>query len=573
MLLFLKIRDFALIRELEIEFDRGLNLLTGETGSGKSIIVDALGLLLGSRSSQDMIRSNCDLAVLEGIFEFDQDSSLRDLLEKAGLAGDDNEVLIRREIAASGRNRIFINNGACSLALLKPLGEMLADIHGQHDQRSLLELAAHREWLDRFGGNGALRTEVRTSYRKLRNISEQIESIHMDEQERLRRMEILQFQLDEIRSAGLRCEEKIELENEQNILRNRERIFALATEAYAILYESDTALLTQATRVEKILQELETYDSRWIEHKEALRDSFFKWEDLAYAARDYVGSVDFTPERLGRVQQRLFDIDRLEKKYGPSFQDIQSHADKCEKELAMLSSYADTSKTLSEQFSHKASEYRARAGALSEKRAKDAARLEDEIKGEFAALAMERMELTVKLVSGSDLQEDGKLPSGYGPEGVDHVEFLVAPNKGEEMRPLARIASGGELSRIMLAIKSLCGSADKGRTLVFDEVDAGIGGRVAEAVGRRLQVISGDNQVLCVTHLPQIAAFARQHYCVRKEVVAGRTETMINQLDSAQRIHEVARMLGGATITETTRKHAREMIEQAARKSRPTIPR
>jgi DNA repair protein RecN (Recombination protein N) len=267
------------------------------------------------------------------------------------------------------------------------------------------------------------------------------------------------------------------------------------------------------------------------------------------------------------VQQRLFEIDKMGKKYGPSFQEVVAHADKCEKELAMLTSYADTSKMLSEQFDHEASEYRAQASALSEKRKKDALSLEEKIRREFAALAMERMELKVKFDVGDDSQGNGVLQAGYGTDGIDHVEFLIAPNKGEEMRPLARIASGGELSRIMLAIKSLCGGADKGRTLVFDEVDAGIGGRVAEAVGRRLQDISSGNQVLCVTHLPQIAAFARQHYCVSKEVVDERTETVIKRLDAAQRNHEVARMLGGETITETTRKHAREMVEQAAKRS------
>jgi DNA repair protein RecN (Recombination protein N) len=279
--------------------------------------------------------------------------------------------------------------------------------------------------------------------------------------------------------------------------------------------------------------------------------------------------MDFTPERLETVQQRLFEIDRLTNKYGPSFQNIMSHADQCEKELAALESYADASKLLLEQYHEQANEYRSRAGALSEKRRMDAARLENEICGEFAALAMERMVLKVNLHPRNDVRPDGELAHGYGPDGLDHVEFLIAPNKGEEMRPLARIASGGELSRIMLAIKSLCGGADKGRTLVFDEVDAGIGGRVAEAVGRRLQAISGDNQVLCVTHLPQIAAFARQHYGVSKEMIAGRTETLVTPLDAPQRVLEVARMLGGATITETVRKHAGEMIEQAARQYQP----
>ena len=564
MLRLIRIRNLALIRELEMEFGTGLNLLTGETGSGKSILVDALGLLLGARSSQEMIRSECETAVVEGLFEIGDCRSVLQILNDSGFEPDDNGLLIRREISASGRNRVFVNSHLATLSLLKTIGDRLADIHGQQEQRSLLDLSTHLEWLDHFGGNAAPVQEIRAHYKNLRDTARQLERMETNEQERLRRIDILQFQIDEIRRVDPKPDEKEELEREQTLLSNREKILALATEIHALLYESESSILRGIARVEKLAEDLRRYDASWIANGELLRESRYKLEEVAYAARDYAAGSDFSPERLEQVNQRLYALEKLTKKYGSSCREIVDYLKTCTGEMDALAAHADSAARLSAQFASELDSYRECAARLSEKRRADAGRLEKEIRKEFASLAMDPMILRVHFHPTAESGAAGRIPAHYGLSGTDHVEFLIAPNKGEAIRPLARIASGGELSRLMLAIKSLCGNEEGDRTLVFDEVDAGIGGRVAEAVGRRLRDIARESQVLCVTHLPQIAAFARHHFNVRKEVVDGRTETAVKPLSEPERVQELSRMLGGETITQTTRRHASEMLERSA---------
>jgi DNA repair protein RecN (Recombination protein N) len=565
MLQLLRIQNFALIRNLDIEFGPGLNLLTGETGSGKSILVDALGLLLGNRSSQEMIRSDCDSAIVEGIFELETFSPARQVLAEAEFEADENPLIIRREITSSGRNRVLINNHLATLTLLKSVGEELADIHGQQDQRSLLDLATHLEWLDYFGRNGQSLREVRECHRQLKSIAGKLESLETDEKQRLQRIDVLRFQIDEIRRVNPQPEEKETLEQEKNLLANYEKILALATETYSVAYDDEMSISRQAIRLERILEELELFDKSWGVHKEALRESRYKLEDLAYTARDFTArGSEFSPERLEQVHQRLYALDRLVKKYGSSIPDVLGYMDRCLKELEGLLAHADSCAKLSEEFDHEFTQYRECANVLSNKRKADASRLESEIRKEFTALAMERMEMQVRFNSWDENQITGRLPAFCGLNGIDNVEFLIAPNTGEEMMPLAKIASGGELSRLMLSIRSLCRNEEAGKTLVFDEVDVGIGGRVAEAVGRRLRGISKNNQVLCVTHLPQIAAFGSEHFNIRKEVIGDRTETIVKRLSESERIEELARMLGGENITKTTQRHAMEMLEYSA---------
>jgi DNA repair protein RecN (Recombination protein N) len=569
MLRFLRIRDFALIRNLEVEFGDGLTVLTGETGSGKSILVDAFGLLVGTRSSPEMVRTHCEAAVLEGVFSVES-SLVAEQLEAAGINREDDSLLVRREISTSGRGRVFINNALATLTLLKSIGAALADIHGQQEHQALLDLFTHLKWLDRYGGNEAAVRELRELHGRMREIALKLNALAMDEQERQRLLDILRFQVEEIRRANIRAGEKEELENERSILSNREKIFALANEAYAVLYESEHSIMGQVDRLTRILQQLAEFDSSWASHLESFRESLYRLEDLAYAVRDYTGSIDFSPERLDQIERRLSELDRLSAKYGKSMEEVLLFADQCEKRLEELVSSSDTSIHLSEELDAALKRYLELAEKTSSKRRKDGARFEREIRKEFQALAMERMDLSVRFHprerSGSIAQ--GRIPASCGPEGVDQVEFLLASNAGEERKPLARIASGGELSRIMLSIKSLCGGGETGKTLVFDEIDAGIGGRVAEVVGKRLREVAAHNQVLCVTHLPQIAAYAQEHFRVRKEPVGERTETFIERLDEAARVQELARMTGGEVVTETAHRHAREMLEHASKGSR-----
>jgi DNA repair protein RecN (Recombination protein N) len=515
-----------------------------------------------------MIRSGCNAAVIEGVFEIDRCESASRILVESGFQPEDNMLLIRREISSAGRNRIFVNNHLATLAVLKSVGDSLADIHGQQDQRSLLDLSSHMEWLDYFGRNSELLEIVRESYRRLHETSRKLESMESSGQERLRRIDILRFQIDEIGSVDPKQNEIEDLEKERGILSNHEKILALATEAHSMLYESEDSILRAMNRLEKILEDLNRFDEKWTPYREGVQENRYKLEDLAYAARDYAAGSDFSPERLEQVQQRLYELEKLTKKYGSSCGDILDFKEKCTRELEELLAYSESNARLSKQFSEELNIYGMRAGRLSEKRRKDAAKLEKEIRKEFSALAMERMEIRVHFHPSKEGESHGRIPGHYGLDGMDHVEFLIAPNKGEEIRPLARIASGGELSRLMLSIKSLCGNEEPDRTIVFDEVDTGIGGRVAEAVGKRLLDLSRDSQVLCVTHLPQIAAFAGHHFHVCKEVAGGRTETIVKSLNESERIREISRMLGGETITPTTERHAVEMLEHSMKEGK-----
>ena len=565
MLRLLRIRNLALIRELEIEFCCGMNILTGETGSGKSIVVDALGLVLGARASQELIRADCDYAVVEGLFELGDCRSAAALVTGAGFDSEDCTVLIRREISASGRGRIFINNNLSTLSFLKSLGEKIADIHGQQDQHALLDLQTHLRRLDEFGENGELCSGTRARFRALRETARMLEEIETGEQERLRRIDTLRFQISEIEKVKPLPGEQESLKKELDILTNRERIIGLTTETYAILYESEAAILGNLRRIWKICGDLCGFDPSWKARMDVIEDCRCRLEDVAYAARDYADG-DFSAERLEAIHERLDAIGKIIRKYGTSCEDVVNYGKKCANDLAALLETSNSAEQLAWQFDNELKSYEEYAFRLSEKRREDALCFGRAIRMEFDAIAMDRMELDVKFHQADTGQGAGvsknRVPAGYGLNGIDRIEFLIAPNKGEDMRPLAKIASGGELSRLMLAIKSLCerGNEDAGRTLVFDEVDAGIGGRVAEAVGKRLKSIAVNNQVLCVTHLAQVAAFGDRHLNVSKDVVEGRTETTVRRLDGAEQTEEIARMLGGETITPAIRRAAAEML-------------
>jgi len=579
MLRFLRIRDFALIRELEVEFGPGLNLLTGETGSGKSILVDALALVLGERASLEMVRSGCEQAVVEGIFALDPEGRrvlgrrLGRELEGAGVElsadpGADDELLIRREVSTAGRNRAYVNGNLAPLALVKALGDALADIHGQHDHQALARPESHIEFLDRFGANRQAVEEVQASYARLVELAAALDALRIDDAARLRQIDALRYQIDEIHRAAIRPGEPEELAAERGLLANRERVFSLSSETYALVYDSEPAILGQANRVKRALEALAALDPRWAPHLEAVSEALYRLEDLAFFARDYASGIDFSPSRLDAVETRLAELERLSRKYGQGPDGILKYGEACSAELQALLSHTDREHELEAELEREIRSYGELARRLSEKRRRDARRLEREMRRELGAISMAKTEFVVRFEAADGAARRHGIPAGCSGNGVDRVEFLVSPNPGEELRPLARIASGGELSRIGLALKSLCGGDDSARTLVFDEVDAGIGGRAAEAVGRRLTEIARCNQVLCVTHLPQIAAFATRHYRVWKESAGGRTETFVELLRESLRAEELARMLGGATITETTRAAAREMLGASRGKER-----
>jgi DNA repair protein RecN (Recombination protein N) len=546
----LKIKNIALITAAELEFGPGLTLLTGETGAGKSIVVDALGLLLGGRASSELIRTGEERAFVEALIEAPRAAGW---LETRGLPAEGDEVIIRRELSSSGKGRATVNGALVPAALLRELAPVLAAIHGQHEPQGLLDPEAHLGILDHHAGLTAAAEAVAEAYRRLRAISTELEALRRDRREQERRRETLEFQAAEIEKSRLQPGEEDELRRDKAVQANAERLAALAAEAYALLYEADEAVLTRLGQAFRKVDELARIDARFGPHLETRESVRGPLQDLAAFLRDYRDSLQFSPERLEEVESRLATIERMKRKYGASVEEVIAFAADCRRQLEALGSPEERERQLETERSAAEGAYRSAAASLSEARRRAATELEKKVRRELAELAMEKTRFEVRFAPDE------------GEGGLERAEFLISPNPGEELRPLAKIASGGELSRIMLALQSVASLDAGGKTLVFDEVDAGIGGRVAEVVGRKLRRIAERHQVLCVTHLPQIASLAESHYAVRKRLERGRTVTEVMRLGAEEHVEEVARMLGGDKLTEAARLHAREMVRQGAR--------
>lgn len=554
MLKSLNISNLAVVTKLEVEFGNGLNLLTGETGSGKSIIVDALGMLLGGRASAEMIRSGEQKAYVEGVFQVIKHQELFRTVETAGLEIDSKELVIRREIAANGRSRVFVNDELTTVAFLRELRPFLVDIHGQNDQQTLLYAESHLDLLDLFAGLEKDCEEIRTKYQSWQKLEKELAEIQRTEAERLRSLDILEFQATEIEKVGLEVGEDIRLQDERRLLINGEKLTSMSVNCYDLLYENDSSVLTNIASISKRLDELASLDPRFEQYLETVQTARYGLEDLAYFLRDYVDRADFSPQRLKEVEDRLVEIDRLKRKYGSSIESILEAAEEMRGKLFRLHSSDAREKELISSIAKARETYLQLAENLSQRRRKAAKELEQAVIEELKYLAMERTGFRIGFLDNKvgDERATGR--------GIDNVEMLVSTNVGEEFRPLAKVASGGELSRLMLALKTITAPTEYPRTLIFDEVDVGIGGRVAEAVGQRLKRLATTNQVLCVTHQAQIARFADMHYSVEKQVIAGRTEVNVEKLDQLGRIEELARMIGGSQITELTRQHASELL-------------
>ncbi|MGI8784325.1 MAG: DNA repair protein RecN [Acidobacteriota bacterium] len=548
----LSVRNFALVDAVELDFGSGLNLLTGETGSGKSILVDAVGLLLGGRALQESIRSGRTAARVEGLFEVLAGSPACATLESAGIEVQGGEILIRREIAAGGKSKIFINQSLVTLQVLTQLGPLLVDIHGQHDQQSLLNTRSHLEWLDHFAGTSTLLAEVEWHYLSWSALAEELEQLRSAEQQRLQRIDMLRFQTSEIAALKLTPLLEDELESERHLLSHAEKRAQWSAAAFERLYEGETSALALLADIERNVAQLADVDPEAAAWRDRLAESRYGLEDLAFVLRDYRNQIDFDTNRLTELEGRLEEISRARKKYGPTLDDVLRYFASIQEELRQLEECAGRETALEQEAAGARTAYDAAAARLSEERKKQARQLERKMERELGELAMEKTRFGVEF---EQVEPHAR--------GIDCVQFLVSPNPGEALRPLARIASGGELSRILLALKTLLALEDRDRTLIFDEVDAGIGGRVAETVGRKLRRLAASQQILCVTHLPQVAAFADRHFRVTKQVARGQTRIEAELLEAEGRIGEIARMLGGAHITETTRRHAEEMLSQS----------
>jgi DNA repair protein RecN (Recombination protein N) len=551
MLLELVVENYAVVERLRVHFHAGLNLLTGETGSGKSIVVDALGLLLGGRASAEMIRTGETRARVAGIFEV-RDPAVRRLLEPAGLEVEDGELLIEREILASGKSRAFVGSRPVAVAVLKDLAPFLGDIHGQHDQQLLFSSEAQRDMLDAFAGDRELLDSVARLYQEWRAASAELEELERNEQEKLRLLDLWSFQRKEIESAVLAPEEDAQLENERRVLQNVQKLQESAGTAYDALYESPESAVALARIATKRVEELYRIDASLEGLREHLKSAELSLQEAAYALRDYLSGLEANPARLEEVETRLESIARLKRKYGHSIAEILAFLEEVRGQIAGVESAGERMETLRKERKRLATEFEKLARALTEARQAAARRLEKQVEAELAQLAMERTVFRVSMAEAP-----------WSPSGADRVEFLVSPNVGEEPRPLEKVASGGEISRLALALKTCLAGPKTSvvRTLVFDEVDTGVGGSAAEGVGRRLKKLAAASQVLCVTHLPQIASFADHHYRVEKQESRGRTIAVIEELDAAARTREVGRMLSGQKLTPEALKNAEQLIK------------
>jgi DNA repair protein RecN (Recombination protein N) len=556
MLRFLRIRNLAVIEAVEVEFESGFNVLTGETGAGKSILVEAVGLLLGARASSDLVRTGEAQAAIEAIFE-----------DAAG-----RELIVRREISSQGRSRSFINGALATAAALRDLSARLVELHGQHEHQALLDPLTHLPLLDEYADLGDLAGKVAASWSTVRTLREQLERSRMDAREKTARLDLIAFQLGEIEKALPKSGEDDELAATRQVLASAERVQRLCAESYATLYESDDAVLAGLGGVWKRIGELATIDPQFAPYVDARDAIKSQLEDLAFFLRSYADGIDASPGRLQQVEDRLALLERLKRKYGPSLQEVIDKGDLLTRERELLTGVGERAEDLIKELDAATRAFLTVGRDLSQRRRAGAVQFAGDLEGLLGELAMARTRFEVRF-------NDRELAlEAWSDRGIDQAEFFVSPNPGEDLRPLARIVSGGELSRVMLALKTLGAEDAPGKTLIFDEVDAGIGGRVADVVGARLQALGARFQVLCITHLPQIAARGATQFRIEKSVRGDRTVTSVERLDAEGRVDEVARMIGGAAITEPVRASARELLETAAkpqgerRKAKAKVP-
>jgi len=563
----LRLENYAVIDNLVVEFGQGLNLLTGETGAGKSILIDALALVLGEKASSDVIRAGADRAVVAAVFELD-DASASDLaavLELNGLdESDDGSLILRREIASGGRGRVFLNNQPATVAVLRSLAPHLAVIHAQNESILSFDGPARLELLDAFAASQI--GPVASAFTSWKQIRTRMEELERGEQDRLRLLDLWAFQRREIAEARLERGEDERLEAEKRVLANSEKIYNAAMNAFDLLYEGGGSTASSLRAAHKQVEELARYEPKFEEALAALESARISVEDVGASVRDYAGGIHASPEHLAEVEDRLARLDRLKRKYGPTLDEVIQFGAEVARKLSEVENKDEILRQLRTELTKAAEEYLHAAKALSKTRSEAARRLEKLVEGEVNDLAMKsafRIEMTHSA-------ED----SDWTASGIDQVVYMISTNPGEPMRQLEHIASGGELSRVMLALKASVdagGAARKKRdkpgtqkTLVFDEIDTGIGGRAAEAVGKKLKQLARSHQVLCVTHLPQIATFGDLHYVIEKKESGGRTRTNIRPVTGDERTEEVARMLSGAKLTETSRKYAEQMIKANA---------
>lgn len=549
----LYVRDFAVIDELDLEFRPGLNLLTGETGAGKSIIVDAINIALGERADSESVRSGCDRAILEVVLDVSDCPAAIQALEDAGLSPEDGRVIISRELHRSGKSQCRINGRPTTVSLLKEITDRLVDAHGQHEHQFLLKPDHHLDVVDSWCGAEVigLRNQISQAYDELRQLKDELHRLQTDERERVRTIDLYQFQINEITAANLNPAEEEELLAERTRLANAEKLHAAASEAFRLLGDRTTDSCTLDTLGEAVasIQEIANLDPQLKALHETLQSALYQLEDASRELRAYRDAVEFNPERLQTIEERLDLIRSLKRKYGETIEDVLTYGRELESRLESLVHSEERTAELEQAIRELESDAMHKASTLSDLRLKGAANLAKAVEAEMAGLGMPDAVFDVSHES-KPLDRDGS----------DRIEFLISTNPGEPPRPLAKIASGGEMSRIMLAIKSVMATADNMPTMIFDEIDVGVGGRTAEVIGQKLDALASKAQVLCITHLPQIACRPGNHFYIEKQVSQGRTVVRVRRLTEQERVEELARMLGGSQPSEAAVRHAREML-------------
>jgi DNA repair protein RecN (Recombination protein N) len=558
MLQELRIKNFAIIDELDLSFSKGFNILTGETGAGKSIILNAVQLLLGDRVSEELIRTSEEEASVEALFDISENREVKGRVQEKGqrLSGveERDSLLVRRVISRSGRGKAFINGNLATLGMLSEIGEELLSIYGQHEHQSLQRVDTHIDILDEFGELMGLQEEFQNIFKRFTSLSQELERIRGEKERREKERELMSFQLKEIERAGIRIGEEEGLKEEKKILAHAKKLTDFANASEEVLYSTESSAIERIQSVLHQGKEMAMIDPSLSPVFKNLDGALIQLEEVALALRDYSKRIEVNPRRLEEIENRLEEIDRLKRKYGSTEADILRFKKEVDETLNSFTSDEERLSRLEGEIGPLREEMTQRAQKLSRERKRVAAELKRSVEKELATLGMKKTAFQVRI-------DDQALSN----KGKDRIEFLISPNIGEEVKPLAKISSGGELSRIMLAMKRILAIIGGRQVLIFDEVDAGIGGAIAEVVGRKLRELSKHHQVICVTHLPQIACFAERHHSVKKEVKSGRTVTVVDSLEKDARVEEIARMLGGVKVTEKTRAHAQEMMENAKR--------
>ncbi|MBE0575736.1 MAG: DNA repair protein RecN [Desulfuromonadales bacterium] len=549
MLLNLTITNFAIIDRLEVQFDEGFNVLTGETGAGKSIVLDAFGLLLGDRARPDLVRAGAAEATVEALFDLAGRDDIRHSFIESGFHVDE-ELVLRRVVQSGGRSRAYINGQLVTLSQMQPLTEQLVTVCGQHEHQSLLQRNLHLTILDRYGALDKQVNAYRDSYRAMQAVAQKLERLEDAERDRQQRLDFLRHQSEEISAAQLTPNEEESLLAERLLLQNAERLTAITRGGYEVLYESDGAVCEVLGGLTTELQSVAGVDKELGSLAETVQRSLFELEDVSTQLRSYLGRITFEPDRLEAIEERLASLTRLKRKYAPSLHEVMKLREDFDREIAELENAGATRGGLADELVKLSASNRLLAEELSAGRRQAAGQLVTTLVSELSDLAM----------PGASFEVSFTALSQPGHDGLERIEFMVSLNPGEPLMPLARVASGGELSRLMLALKRLAPDADNVPTVIFDEVDAGIGGAAATAVGRKLRAVSRSSQILCVTHLPQVAAFADHHHRVIKREREGRTLTEMECITGDERVREMARMLGGAQVTDQTLLHAKELI-------------